>query len=392
MLKDIAPLLRKIAYREDLTLDEARIALNTIGAEDRITELNETDGYYLLALTLGVMAKGPSSSELHGFVLSISDQSVKFATTIDPAVLIDVSGTGGDRIKTFNVGTASSFVLAAGGVNVAKQATRSYTGFTGSADVFSEIGLDPTRISRASVVERLERFGLVAFYTPAFTGGFKNRIDFLTKLKTIGLTYPTPWHLVSWVYSPFKMDARIYGVFDARYVPVVAELFLKLGYRRVLVVHGVDGLDEISNTGATKIAELNNGSITTYEVTPEDLGVKRAQISAIQTLTDSEFLELRDPKTPEPRRQELEQTARAKNLETFFRVLYGRSDESKQDLVAVNAGAGFYLCGKSKTLKDGVTLAKDIIAGGQAGRKLEDVAGVGDAPERVGEWKRRLGL
>src|SRR6266568_8711994 len=116
MLSDITPVLRKIAYQQHLSAEEARRALNLIGDEDAITDPQNSDGMYFLALTFGIMAKGLTADELYGFVLSLEDKSVSFPLDIDPANVTDISGTGGDAIKTFNIGTTASFVIASAGV------------------------------------------------------------------------------------------------------------------------------------------------------------------------------------------------------------------------------------------------------------------------------------
>jgi len=369
MLKDVSLILKKIAYKENLTVEEARKALNTIGGEDIITDPNNSDGLYFLALTFGIMAKGPTSDELYGFVLSLSDNSIKFNPKIKPDRITDISGSGGDSIKTFNIGTTASFVIAAAGVAVAKQAARAFTGVTGSVDIFRELGVDflnerdPLRVESC-----LEKVGIAAFYTPAFTKGFKNRVDFVTKLKAIGLTYPTPWHLVSWVYSPVKMGSRVYGVFSEKYLMVLAELFIKLGYKRGMVVHGVDGIDELSVVGPTKIAEFNNGKISEYTIEPKDVGLKRYSIDKIMGGSADE------------------------NKIDFFRILYGVEKGAKRDMVVLNAAASLYSAGKAANLKEGVRLADSMIKEGKSASKLEEFVAFMKAQESLEKWKQKAGI
>src|ERR1051326_5633328 len=390
-LQDIASILRKLAYRHDLTAEECREALNTVGRDDYITDTANSDGLYFVALVFGLMAKGPTPDELYGFTLSLCDQSFRFSSQPDPALMIDVSGTGGDKIKTFNVGTAVSFVLAAAGLKVPKQATRGYTGYTGSADVFTELGLDPFSVPAARIPQLLEATGVVGFYTPALTAHFKNRMDFLLKLKNIGLLFPTPWHLVSWVYSPFQMESRLYGVFDPQYLVPLAGLFKKLGYKRVMVVHGVDGLDEISNVGPTAVAELkSDGSIETYEITPEQLGIKRAAVSDIQTLSDEELNILSDANVSKERKDALIKRGRDGNLAAFFRALWDLDKGPNRDLVVVNAAAGLYLGRKAGSLQEGVKLAESIITSGQAKAKVHEVAEANGKLDNVISWEERL--
>jgi anthranilate phosphoribosyltransferase len=391
-LKEVAPLLEKLARGKDLSASEARRALNVIGDNDEITDRENSDGLYALALIFGLMAKGPTADELRGLVESISDHSVFFDVPDLRDKLIDISGTGGDRIKTLNVGSIASFVMAAGGLFVGKQATRGYTGFTGSASAFQEIGLDPFTFPQEKVVETLKDIGLVAVYTPAYSRGFKNRIDFLTKLRTIGLLFPTPWHLISWVYSPFPLKYRIYGVFQESYVKTIAELFQKLGYERVLVVHGVDGLDELSNVGTTVMAELRDGQIFESKIEPEEVGLTRARIEDIQTLTPDEASRYYDKDISAKEREELNRIGAERNQEQFFKVIYGLDRGAKRDLVALNAGAGFMITGTVSDLKEGVKKALAIMESGEPAKRLERLAERAGNKEKLKEWKSRIGI
>jgi anthranilate phosphoribosyltransferase len=392
MLPTIASIVRKIAYGKDLTSEEARQALNVIGDNDFITDFQHSDGLYFLALTLGIMAKGPTADELLGFVRSLGDRSIHFSTHLEPERITDVSGTGGDRIKTFNIGTTASFIIAASGLAVAKQATRSYTGLTGSADVFKAVGLDPNVVRPSDVTRCLEEVGIVAFYTPAFTEGFRNRIDFLTKLKKIGLTYPTPWHLISWVYSPFTMRSRLYGVFSDKYLVLLARIFQDLGYARVMVVHGEDGLDEISNVGETKVAELVEGRIREYVITPEEMGVQRANAQDIQTLTSEEDHKLNASETSQDEKDKILLEGRSRNLAHFIRIIYGRDTSPRRDIVLLNAGAALYLGGKANTIRDGVNLSRSLIESKAAARKLEELSAHFAGRKDLESLKEQAGL
>jgi anthranilate phosphoribosyltransferase len=294
------------------------------------------------------------------------------STDVPKSKLLDVSGTGGDKIKTFNVSTAAAFVIAAGGGYVAKQSTRGYTGATGSADVLQAIGVDPFQISATDAVRLLEVCHVSTFYTPILGGDFTNRIDFLTKLREIGLTYTTPWHLVSWVYSPFDLGARLYGVFSERYIDALAELYANLGYTRALVVHGADGLDELSVVGDTVVREIKGKEIVERRITPEELGINRASVAAISTPASA---------------------SADQNITDFLRILYGLEHGAKRDLVAVNAGAALYLIDEAPRLAAGTRLALDLIAQGEAARALERfVKEAGTERGRLREWKSRLGL
>jgi anthranilate phosphoribosyltransferase len=359
MLDKATPLIRKVSQGESLTSEETRKALNIIGDED-------TEGYYFLAFSLGIMAKGPTPEELYGFSLDLADRMPKLSVNIDPNNLTDISGSGGDKIKTFNIGTTSSFVISAAGIYVAKQAAPAFTGYSGSGDIFNEIGVDvPYSNGNPDIVKNsLERIGITAFYYPSFTDRFDNRTKWRDKMRKIGLTYITPWHFVSFAPSPFEVGTRIYGVFTDKHLLTIAKLFQKLGYRRGMVVHGVDGLDEISNLGPTKICEFKGNEIQEYEVNPQDLGVKRAKAEEIAAVD------------------------RQTNILTFLRVVYGKEGGAKQDIVSINAGACLYITGKAKSLIDGVELAQKLIEDGDAASKLEELVRFHGNQEKLERWKK----
>ncbi|MEZ4773187.1 MAG: hypothetical protein R3D00_08390 [Bacteroidia bacterium] len=390
MLENTTPILQKLAYGHTLSADEIKQALDIISDEDTVPDKENSNGFYFLALTFGLMAKGPTAEELLGFVESIRDRSVKLETTVPASNIIDISGTGGDLIKTINVGTISSFVLAAGGLSVAKQATRGYTGYTGSADLYTQIGINPYSVDSGHAVRSLEELGLSAFYTPGLTDKFKNRMDFLVKLKTIGLSYPTPWHLISWVYSPFTMENRIYGVFDPRYAETLTRLFQKMDYRNVLVIHGMDGLDEFSNVGETFVSELKDGKIREYMVTPEDFGLKQSPVASILTLTKEEKARLDHPMTLQAERDELREMGKKRNIRAFFEILNGEETGPLRDLVMMNCGAAFYVSGKAGSYREGTDMAREILVSGRASAKLKELIRFAGAEEKVAETMKNL--
>jgi anthranilate phosphoribosyltransferase len=374
---EIMAAMRSLSRGEDLSADLVRSALNAIGETDRIVNHEEPDGMLFLGLAIGLMAKTPTSDELLGLTQSIGDQTRRVE---QPAVasLVDLSGTGGDQIKTFNVGSAASVVTAACGLPVAKQATRGYTGPTGSADVFRNLGIDPYRVSPSQAASQINRIGLSVFYPPGWSEGLRTRIEFLDKLATLGLRLLTPWHLVAWLHSPFDLTARLYGVFSPEYVELLAPIFLQYGPARVLVVHGIDGLDEISPIGRTIVAEINAGELRRYEVTPEDFGLPTAEIDEISTYTAAEREQADSPA--------LRSEGARRNMDHFLSVLAGRERGARRDMVAMNAGAALYVGGVATSLQEGAALADGAIESGEALRRLRDLAAsTGDGDRLVRE-------
>lgn len=369
MLSDVAPFLKRLSYGQSLSVEETRLALNTIGDEDRITDPETSDGLYFLALTMGLMAKGPSVDELYGLVLSLRDKSANFSIDLDPRLVTDVSGTGGDRVKTLNVGTTASFVIAASGAFVAKQTTRAYTGKSGSADIFTRLGFDVMSCAdREKIEDCLVTVGLTAFHPPALSADLRYRAEFLKKLKNVGLLYLTPWHLVAWVHAPLEMGSRVYGVFDGSYLHPLAKIFQRLGYERALVVNGLDGLDELSNLGPTRVCELRDGEIVERTVTPEELGVTRSEVDAVRV------------------------SGRQESFQDFLAILYGRCAGAKRDLVAINAGAALYAMGRAETLREGTELALALIEDGAGARKLEAFARYHGCIDKLDGWREAYDL
>lgn len=184
-------ILKKISYGISLSADEARYALSYIGDIDDVLDSDGSRGFYLLALTFGLMAKGLTHEELYGLTLSLYDKSIQFQEiNIDLNRSIDISGTGGDIIKTLNVSTTASIILAACGVTVPKQATRSYTSTCGSADLFLELGIDLfNNYDINNIKYSLEKVGVALFYSPMYSPCHKNRVNFLNFLKKINLSY-----------------------------------------------------------------------------------------------------------------------------------------------------------------------------------------------------------
>lgn len=364
MLTDILPLIQKVSERQNLSVEEALEAYDTCFRED-------LDSYYLFVLNMGLHTKGETSDELLGLCKSIESVSPRIEVSIDPNNMIDVSGTGGDRIKTFNVSTCVAFVVASAGIVVPKQAFFAVTGYSGSADLLQVFGVDTIGISASSerVRDILERVGIVPYHLllhlPEEFAGMRN---WITKRREIGLNYVTPFHFVAFAYAPVPINRRIYGVFDERYLRLLAELYQKLGYQKGLVFHGEGGLDEISNIGPTKICEFRGEDIEEYTVTPSDLGIREAKSTDI--------------------------LARSKesNVQDFLRILYGQETGPKKDLVLANAAAAFYVMDKVSSLKDGVALAASLLDQGKPREKLEQLVAYCGDREELARAKTAVGI
>jgi anthranilate phosphoribosyltransferase len=340
VLADIAPIITKLIQGDNLSADETKRVLITTSTED-------VEGYYYLAFAAALMAKGSTVDELYGLVQAL--QSFSISIEIErPQDVTDVSGSGGDLIKTFNVSTAAALVVAAAGVRVAKQSYRSFTSYSGSADILRSVGvaLPPDAEGMARV---LQQVGIAPINYSSVYHGMDARLRAVDKLRQIGLVFPTPMHPIALVPSPIAMRRRTYGLFSYRYALPVAAILQRLGYERGLVFHGTDGLDEVSNVGVTKVVEFTATDCREYEVTPEELGVRRASVEQIAV------------------------SSPADSIAGFLRVLYNRDTGPKSDLVAINAAASLYIMERAASWREAVDLARATLQSGEAAVKLEQL-------------------
>jgi anthranilate phosphoribosyltransferase len=257
--------------------------------------------------------------------------------------LIDTCGTGGDRIKTFNISTAAAFVVAGAGIAVAKHGNRSFTSQSGSADVLEQLGLN-LNMDLGAVEDAIENIGIGFMFAPVFHPAMKFASN---TRREIGIR--TVFNILGPLTNPANADAQVLGVYNLKLTESLAHVLRNLGCKEAMVVHGLDGLDEISTIGKTIISRLKEDKISTMEVTPEDIGV---------TLVRPESI---GGSTPE------------KNAEIIFKVLYGCCDsrDQKREIVLVNGVAGIIVGGKAEEFSYGIELARESIDSGAAYKKLK---------------------
>jgi anthranilate phosphoribosyltransferase len=293
--------------------------------------------------------KGETVEEIVGFAeairavaepLPLHDVSTVSVSGIGPSPLVDTCGTGGDATGTFNISTAAAFVVAGAGVRVAKHGNRSLSSKCGSADVMEALGI---KISLPSAVLAacLEEVGIVFLFAPAMHSAMKYVQPARRELRL-----RTIFNLLGPLTNPARASAQVVGVYSLDLVEKVAEALSMLGTHRALVVHGLDGLDEITITGPTRIAEVREGSVRTYEVTPEEFGMKRAQL------------------------EDISGGDAAANAAIIREILAGKKSP-KRDVVLLNAAAALVAAGKVEHLADAVPLAAQSIDSGAAAAKLE---------------------
>ncbi len=267
-------------------------------------------------------------------------------TTVDaPPNAVDIVGTGGDSHGTFNISTAATFVAAGAGVTVAKHGNRAVTSLSGASDVLAALGVKldvpPVAVSRA-IADAGVGFLWAPLYHPAMKAWAPIRAD---------LGIRTLFNLLGPLCNPAGVTRQVLGVYDRKLVEPIAEVLKNLGSRHAWVVHGADGMDELTTTGVTTVAELQNGSITVFDVTPEDAGLPRANIAALKG-GDA-----------------------AHNARALRELLHGEPG-AYRDIVVLNAAAALIVAGKASGLEDGVAKAKASIDSGRAALALDRLVAV----------------
>lgn len=255
--------------------------------------------------------------------------------------LVDIVGTGGDGANLFNVSTASSFVIAAAGGRVAKHGNRGVSSSSGSADLFDVAGIK-LDLSPAQVARCIEQVGVGFMFAPMHHPAMRHAVG---PRREMGVR--TVFNILGPLTNPAGAQHQLLGVYQPHLLTLVAEVLQRLGSRHVLVAHGEDGLDEISLAAPTRIAELKDGEIREYVITPEELGIQRQSLDSLKVATAEDSLRL------------------------VKQALAGEG--AAADIVALNAGAALYAADIADSLKEGVMLAQDAMASGLAREKMREL-------------------
>lgn len=331
---DIQQAIAAVLERRDLSIAEMREVMQQImtgGATDA-----QIGGFLV-----GLRMKGETVAEITAAAQVMRELAAP--VEVSGEYLVDIVGTGGDSSGLFNVSTASTFVAAAAGARVAKHGNRSVSSKSGSADLLEAAGvrldLSPQQVSLC-----VEEVGV----------GFMFAVNHHSAMKfAIGprreLGARTVFNLLGPLTNPARVPNMLLGVYDRRWLRPVAEVMRQLGASHVLVVHSADGLDEISIAADSWVAELNDGEISEYVVTPEDFGLTRGNLRELQVADAAESL-------------------------AMVKRALSKDGGSASDMVALNAGAALYAAGIADSLAEGVSLAQDAIGSGLAKAKVEDLA------------------
>ena len=321
-----ADLLEKLQRRQDLTVDEAAAAM------DEIME-GRAQPAHIAALLVALAMKGERPSEVVGLAKTMRARATKLARTHHP--VFDTCGTGGDRAHTFNVSTIAALVVGACGVKVAKHGNRSVSSRCGSADLFEALGVNVA--APPEVVERcLDEAGIAFFFAPTFHPSMRHAAQ---TRRELGVR--TAFNLLGPLTNPAGASRQLVGVPRPELTELVARSLVLLGAERAWVVHGADGLDEISTTGYTKVSECRHGAVNTFYLHPSDVNLRK---TAPETLKGGDANE---------------------NARIAREVLDGATGPAR-DIVLLNAGASLLIAGAAGTLQDGIALAEAAIDDGRA--------------------------
>lgn len=328
--------IKRIANNEGLSEIEGRSVINSI-MKGEVTS-SQIGGFLI-----GLRVKGETTEEILGAVKALRDNMT--VVDIKDNYLIDTCGTGGDGGKSFNISTIVAIVAASGDVKVAKHGNRAVSSKSGSADVLKELGIK-TDLDEFESKRVIEEVGMGFLFAPNFHKAMKNVAKERKELAT-----RTIFNLIGPLVNPAPIKGQLLGIYDENLVNTVGEVLLTLGLERALVVHGDDGLDEITISDRTKVCEIKDGVLSSYYIKPEDFGIERSSIEEISGGTSKE------------------------NSKIIINILKGEKG-AKRDIVLLNSGAALYVGKKVNSIKEGVELAKTLIDSGKSYSKYKELVAI----------------
>lgn len=328
---EIKEAIGRVVGRESLTEGEAHAAMGQV-MDGAATPAQ------IAALITALRMKGETVEEIAGFARAMRERAQRITPSAD--VLIDVVGTGGDRLHTFNISTTTAFVVAAAGGYVAKHGNRAVSRLSGAADVLEALGVQ-IQIPPEAVRRAIEDLGIGFMFAPIYHAAMKHAV---TPRREIGIR--TVFNILGPLTNPAGAGYLVVGAYDPGLTETMARVLGEMGARRAFVVHGLDGIDEVSTVGATQVSELQGGAVRTYTITPEDLGLPRAAPEQIAGGRPEE------------------------NAAITTAILQGEAGP-RADIVLANAAAALVAAEIAEDLRGGVELARRAIRSGAAHEKLE---------------------
>lgn len=318
----------KIVLGEHLTGDEAAEVMTEIMD-------GEATPAQVASLITALRIKGEIVGEVSGFARTMREKSVRIPTR-RPAEVVDTCGTGGDRSNSFNISTTAAFVVAGAGVPVAKHGNRAMSSKCGSADVLEALGVEIT-LGPEQVGKCIDKAGIGFLFAPQCHPSMKHAV---VPRKEIGIR--TVFNILGPLTNPAGARRQLIGVFDEHLTELMAGVLRELGSESAIVAHGYDGIDELSTLGPTKITELSDGKLETYDISPAEFGLPTAD------------------------RALLAQGADPAESARIAEAVLTDDDGPKRDIVCLNAGAALKVAGKVLSLRDGIALARESIESGKA--------------------------
>jgi anthranilate phosphoribosyltransferase len=334
-IKVIKECIQKLVEKRNLLYEEAREAMKEIMS-------GKTTDAQIASFLTAMRIKGETIEE----ITALSTTMKAFCKRIHPKVngrLLDTCGTGGDRVKTFNISTTAAFIVAGTGISVAKHGNRSFTSKSGSADVLEKLGVN-LNLEPKIVEKTIEDVGIGFMFAPSFHPAMKYAVR---PRRDIGIR--TVFNILGPLSNPADANCQLLGVYNDELVVPLAHSLRKLGCLEAMVVHGKEGLDEISTIGQTTLSWLREDGIQTTDLTPKDLGVRQVKPDDIRGGTPEE------------------------NAEISFKIIMGKSNatDPRKDIVLVNAGAGIIVGGKADNFSEGIEQARESIVNGEAYKRLK---------------------
>jgi anthranilate phosphoribosyltransferase len=319
-------ILRKLSTFENLSREEIRETIRDIVSG------NSTEGQ-IGAFIMGLKMKGETVEE----ITAAAEIFRELATKVDypnPEELLDTAGTGGDKVDTFNVSTMTAFVAAAAGAKVAKHGNRAVSSKCGSADFLEALGAN-IELSPEQVLKLLDEVNIAFLFAPLYHPAMKRVAKVRRELGIRSL-----FNLVGPLSNPAGAKRQLVGVYDYTLVEKLANVLKNLGLRKAYVVHGLEGLDEVSITGETLVGEVNEGEVSVYKITPEDLGLKKHRL------------------------EDIKGGDCARNVEIFYQILEGENEPAR-DFLLINSAFALNAAGIGENLTESLQRAKEAIESGK---------------------------
>lgn len=330
---DMQSAIRSVLDKQDLSRDDMTAVM-------RLIMTGEATPAQIGGFLVGLRMKGETVDEITAAASVMRE--LASGVKVDGDHVVDIVGTGGDGINTFNISTASTFVVAAAGGTVAKHGNRSVSSKSGSADLLEAAGVN-LDLSPEQVGQCIKEVGVGFMFAPKHHSAMKHAIGPRKEMAV-----RTIFNVLGPLTNPAGAPNQLLGVFSDELVQPLAEVLNALGSNHVLVVHSADGMDEISIADETHVAELKNGAITTYTITPEQFGLERGKLEDLQVDGAAQSLEV-------------------------IKSAFANTPGAARDIVIINAGAAIYAADLVDSLEDGVNKAKEIITSGAAQTKLDEL-------------------